>query len=112
VTILLIPVAFLAVMGLMLAWLFGIVALGHETGERLSRALNQSWSPVLSIGLGTFLLMFVGGFFGMVPCVGALVPLAVGLVAIGGVVLAWFGAQQSRRPVMVDPTEPVPPPAR
>ena len=109
VTILLIPVAFLAVIILMLAWLFGVIAIGGELGERLSKALNQAWTPALSMGLGTFLLMSVAGFVGMIPCVGALVPLVIGLVAVGGVVLTWFGAHRGFRPAPFDPTLPAQP---
>src|SRR6266508_5153485 len=51
-----------------LAWLFGVVAMGSEVGERFTKSLNQTWSPVLTIGFGTFLLMLVGGAIGLIPC--------------------------------------------
>jgi hypothetical protein len=47
------------------AWLFGVVALGSQVGERFSKAVNQVWSPVLTVGFGTFLLMLVGGAIGL-----------------------------------------------
>ena len=40
------------------AWFFGVVALGQEVGERFTKAIDQDWSPVLTIGFGTFLLVF------------------------------------------------------
>jgi hypothetical protein len=76
-----------------LAWLFGIVALGQEVGERFTKAINQIWAPVLSTGFGTFLLLLVGGFIGLIPCIGWLLPFLVGLVAVGGVVTTWFGTR-------------------
>ena len=51
VTILLIPVALIVVLLLPLAWLFGMVALGQEVGERFTKAINQIWAPVLTTGL-------------------------------------------------------------
>jgi hypothetical protein len=31
------------------AWFFGVVALGQEVGERFTKAINQEWSPVLTV---------------------------------------------------------------
>jgi cytoskeletal protein CcmA (bactofilin family) len=93
VTLILIPVALVAAMLLPLAWLFGMVALGGEVGERLTKAINQIWAPVLSTGVGTFLLVLVTGFIGMIPCIGWLLVFIVTLFAIGGVVMTWFGTR-------------------
>jgi hypothetical protein len=109
VTILLIPVAIIGVILLVLAWLFGIIAIGQEVGDRFTKAINQTWAPVLSIGLGTFLLMLVGGFIGMVPCIGRLVPILIGFVAVGGAVMTMFGTRLVHHPEIVAPAEPLPP---
>ncbi|MBI5842119.1 MAG: polymer-forming cytoskeletal protein [Chloroflexi bacterium] len=93
VTLILIPVALLAAILLPLMWLFGVIALGQEVGERFTKAINQSWAPVLTAGFGAFLLMLVGGFIGMIPCVGWLAPFLIGLMGIGGVVMTWFGSR-------------------
>jgi cytoskeletal protein CcmA (bactofilin family) len=93
VTLILIPVAVIAALLIPLAWLFGVIALGQEVGDRFTKAINQTWAPVLSTGFGTFLLMLLGGFFGMIPCVGWLVPLLVALMGIGGVAMTWFGTR-------------------
>ena len=95
VTLILIPVAIVAAMIVPLAWLFGMVALGQEVGERFTKAINQSWSPVLSTGFGTLLLMLVVGFIGLIPCVGWLLSFLVTLFALGGVVITWFGTRAS-----------------
>jgi acetyltransferase-like isoleucine patch superfamily enzyme len=96
------------------AWLFGIVAMGREVGERFATAINQHWTPVITVGSGTFLLMVVGGAFGLVPCVGWIVPFLLGLVGVGGAVSTWFNlkpALRSNVPVYTPPTDPgeVPP---
>jgi hypothetical protein len=107
VTIILIPVAFLAIVVLPLAWLFGVIALGQEVGDRFAKAVNQTWAPVLATGVGTFVLMLVGGSIGMIPCVGWLLPFLIGLVAVGGVIMTIFGTR-SAPGTMIQPVE-VPP---
>ena len=94
-TLILIPVALLVGLAAPLAWLFGMVALGQEVGDRFTKAINQTWAPVLSTGFGTFLLMLVVGLVGMIPCVGWLPSFLVTLVAIGGVVMTWFGTRNA-----------------
>jgi len=93
VTIILIPVAALAVILLAAAWVFGMTALGMEIGERFNRAINQTWAPALTAGFGTFLLALVAGGVGLIPCVGWLLEFVVGLVAIGAAVLTLFGSR-------------------
>lgn len=97
ITILLIPVALLVAFGIALAWLFGVISLGLEVGERFTRAVNQTWAPALTAGFGTFLLMLVVGAIGMVPCVGWLAPFLLALLGVGGVVLTMFGSRSYPR---------------
>jgi hypothetical protein len=100
VTLILIPVAMAAVLLLVLAWLFGVVAFGMEVGERFTKALHQSWAPVLSAGFGTFLLAIVVGTVNLVPCVGWLAPLIVGLMGLGAAVITMFGTRSVYRPAL------------
>lgn len=93
ITLILIPIALLAGLILPLAWIFGMVALGQEVGDRFAKAINQVWAPVLSTGFGTFLLVLVVGFVGLIPCVGWLASFLVTLVALGGVAMTWFGTR-------------------
>ena len=109
VTIILIPVAAIATLLIPLAWLFGVIALGQEVGDRFTKAINQVWAPVLSTGFGTFLLMILGGFIGMIPCIGWFVPFLIALVGVGGVVMTWFGTRAA--PGVMAPAVEVPPPS-
>ncbi len=93
VTILLLPIAFIAALLIPLAWLFGVIALGQEVGDRFTKAINQTWAPVLSTGFGTFLLMIIGGALGLIPCVGWLIPFVIALLGVGGVAMTWFGTR-------------------
>lgn len=88
------------------AWLFGVVAMGSEVGARFTKAINQIWSPVLTTGFGTFLLLLVGGAIGLVPCLGGLVQLLLGLLGIGGAVLTLFGSRTVQFPGVTVYTPP------
>ncbi len=97
ITLILIPVAalvvFVGALAIALAWLFGIIALGNEVGERFTQSINQSWAPAFTAGFGTFLLMLVGGAVGQIPCFGWLFVALVGLVGIGAAVQTRFGTR-------------------
>lgn len=96
VTLILIPVSLLVIFVVMPSvWLFGMVALGQEVGDRFTKAINQTWAPVLSTGFGTFLLVLVTGLVSLIPCFGWLPSFLVTLVAIGGVVMTWFGTRNA-----------------
>ncbi|MBL8101988.1 MAG: polymer-forming cytoskeletal protein [Anaerolineales bacterium] len=110
ITIILIPIALIVALIAPLAWLFGMVALGQEVGDRFTKAINQIWAPVLSTGFGTFLLVLVTGLISLIPCVGWLPSFLVTLVALGGVAMTWFGTRNapggtvSQQVVEVPPT--------
>ena len=112
VTIILIPVAALALILLGAAWVFGTVSIGLEVGERFTRAINQTWAPVLTTGFGTFLLFLVAGGIGLIPCIGWVLEFLVALVGIGATVLTVFGSR-TYAPAMAAPapgaSEPLPP---
>jgi len=93
VTIILIPIAAIAFLAIPLAWLFGMIALGQEVGNRFTKAIDQTWAPVLTIGFGTFLLMLVAGLLQLVPCFGFLSYLLLSLVAIGAAAITVFGTR-------------------
>lgn len=93
VTLILIPVAIATLLLLALAWLFGVVALGMEVGDRFTKAIHRSWEPVLSAGLGTFLLVIVVGTVNLIPCVGWLAPVLIGMMGLGAAVITVFGTR-------------------
>ena len=103
VTIIMIPVALLTVFILPIMWLFGMIALGHEVGERFTKAINQTWAPVLATGFGTFLLLLVSGLFGLIACIGWLVPFLLALLAIGGVVRTLLDSRFGRGKITAQP---------
>lgn len=88
------------------AWLFGVVAMGSQVGERFSKAVNQVWSPVLTIGFGTFLLMLVGGAVGLIPCLGGIALFLLGMLGIGGSIITWFGVRLPQVPALTVYTPP------
>src|SRR5512140_2625395 len=88
-----VPVAFILVVLLGLAWLFGMIALGMEVGDRLKKAMHTTWEPALSAGIGTFALVLVVGFVGLAPCLGTLASALVGLVGLGAAAITVFGTR-------------------
>ncbi len=99
---------------LVLAWLFGLVSIGMEAGERFTRAIDQTWPPMLTTGFGTFLLALIAEGVGLIPCVGWLAPFLLGVLGLGAVVLMIFNSRA--RPLVTaapvpGPDEPLPPPA-
>jgi hypothetical protein len=119
VTLILIPVALAAVILLVLAWLFGVVALGMLVGDRLTLALHRNLEPVLSAGLGALLLGIVVASVQHIPCVGWIAALLVGLIGLGAAVITVFGTRpmyQKPLPVVAAGdgsagASPIPPPA-
>ena len=96
------------------AWLFGVVSLGSQVGQRFAKTANQVWTPVLTIGFGTFLLMLVGGAIGLIPCLGGVALFLLGMLGIGGSIVTWFGVRLPQVPavtVYTPPTDPAPPAA-
>ncbi len=112
VTIILSPVAFLGVVVLALAWLFGMIALGQEVGERMTQSFHLTWSAPLVAGAGTLVLMLATNLLGLVPCFGWLAPFLLGLVGIGGVAVALLNTRKLQpvaATVVPLDNEPLPP---
>lgn len=93
ITVCLIPISLFGFLIFILAWVFGIVAIGYQVGDRLEKALNQDFQPVLSAGLGTLILTLVIGGIGIIPCVGFLLSSLVGAFGLGAVLLTRFGSR-------------------
>ncbi len=106
ITIILIPVALLAAAALALAWLFGVIAIGTEVGERFTRSIYQTWAPPLTAGFGTFLTLLIVGGIGMLPCIGWLLSAMLATLGIGGVMLTVFGSRPYPRIVTIAPAPP------
>jgi len=99
-TILLIPISLVGILLLVVAWAYGLIALGTELGNRFAQIFNSQWHPALAAGAGTFLLMLViNGIEAAIPCLGLLPKFIVGVTGLGAVLLSRFGMQ------------PYPPPA-
>jgi hypothetical protein len=93
-TIILIPVTFTVFIALVIAWGFGLVAIGLELGRRISKIFNQEWHPALAAGAGTFVLIFVvNGLDALVSCVGWIPKFIVGVFGLGGVLITFLGTR-------------------
>lgn len=122
-TIILLPVAVLGLIPLAFAWLFGVVALGQEIGDRFAKAVQKDWTPTITASLGTFVLVFLlasvqslNDFLPLLVCITWILPALVGLLAIGSVVITRFGARPIQSAAITTynpPSDPgqAPPPA-
>lgn len=106
ITIILAPVAILAVLALMVAFLYGWIALGVEVGLRFTKMLKQDWAFPLTAAFGTWLLTIISASIGLLPCIGWLAPFILATIAFGGVIISRFGSQVALPPVA--PVAPAP----
>jgi hypothetical protein len=94
ITCILSPISLLGALVLVVAWVFGRIAIGLEIGNRIAKAFDREWPLPLAAGVGTFSLALVVDSVGtFIYCVGWLLPVLVGLFGLGGVILTRFGTQ-------------------
>ena len=117
ITILLIPVTLIGIVLLLVAGLFGWIAIGLEVGKRLAEAFKWELQPPAAAGLGTLVLSLVVGGLGLFPCVGWLAPFLVASIGLGAVMLTRFGSREyaggsapAPMPKLPPPPEPPAPP--
>ncbi len=85
-----IPFGILVLLSLVVAWMFGWIALGRLTGERLLDAVKvREILPIVAVVVGVLVLTIVS----YVPVIGWLIGLFLGLLGIGAVVLTRFGTR-------------------
>lgn len=90
ITVCLAPLGILLLLAGLVAWVWGVIAIGALVGERLFQALkvNETTLPIKA-AVGTGLVVLVSH----TPCVGWLLGLVVGILGLGAVVLTRFGTQ-------------------
>jgi hypothetical protein len=113
ITILLIPVSFVGLVLLLVAGLYGWIAVGLEVGKRLAEAFKWELQPPAAAGLGTLALTLVIGGIGLIPCVGWLAPFLVASIGLGAVMLTRFGSREyvsGGMPARMPEAPPPPPP--
>lgn len=94
VTIIFLPLSLLGAVGLGLAWIYGWLAAGLLTGEKIAELFHTSWSGPVSAGIGTLILSLVANLLGVIPCVGWIIPFVITMIGLGAVILSRFGMQK------------------
>lgn len=94
ITICGLPISFLLVVAMVIAVVFGWIAIGVEVGRRMVEAFDWELHPAATAGVGTLTVGFVVGGIGLVPCIGWLAPLLVGSAGLGAVILTRFGTRE------------------
>jgi len=105
-----IPFGLLLWLSLAIAWIFGWIALGRMTGEKLLEAIKvREILPIVAVVVGIIVLTIVS----FVPVLGWLVGLFIGLLGLGAVVLTRFGTRPyptlTPAPVALTPGTPAAP---
>jgi hypothetical protein len=90
-TILLIPVALLGVLILILAIIYGWIAVGSWLGRYVRRRTGVSIPAWLAVFLGTFGFMVFQNLLALLPFVGGLLGILIALVGLGAVFITRFG---------------------
>jgi len=105
ITICLSPVAFLLGVAMLVAGVFGWVAIGLLVGRRLLEALGvKGITSLAAVAAGTLLISLLRA----IPCLGGIFAFVVGCAGLGAVVLTRFGTQTYPLRPVVPPTPPVP----
>jgi hypothetical protein len=111
-TICLIPFSLLGLIVLIVAGVFGWIAVGLEVGKRIGTMFSWQLHPAGAAGLGTLIVGLLADGIGFIPCVGWLAPALVSAIGLGGVVLTRFGTRvYESMSVAPAPVEDVPPPS-
>lgn len=110
ITICGIPLSLIGLFLLAAAWAFGLIAVSLEVGTRLAGLFKGDWALPVSAGVGAFVVTLLTNGIALVPCIGWFVPVLVGSLGLGAVLLTRFGAQGYPLDVAPFPPPPVPPP--
>jgi cytoskeletal protein CcmA (bactofilin family) len=109
VTIILIPLSLIGLLVLAIAFAFGWIAVGYETGRRLAAMFKVQWAVPVNAGVGTLVISLLSSVFSIIPCVGWVLPAVLAIVGLGGVLITRFGMQGSLPPELalgVAPSQP------
>lgn len=111
ITILLIPVAFIAVLVMAFATLLGWIAVGYQIGQRIASLLKTHWVDAVSAGLGTLVLGVIVWLLGYLFCLGGVVALLAISIGVGSIILTQFGSKTYPAPFVQAYNPPAPPAA-
>ena len=93
ITIILIPISLIGFVAAALAILFGWMAIGLLVGRQFAILLKKPWSDPVSAGAGTLFVSLLTGTLNIIPCIGWIAGVLVGLIGLGAVILSRLGTQ-------------------
>ncbi len=94
ITLIFIPLAFVAAIIVSAGWFMGIIGVGAVLGKKITLLLHQDWSLPITAAVGTFILVFIiNAISALIPCIGWTVPFLFGLLGFGAVVMTRFGTE-------------------
>lgn len=92
ITIVLIPLGLIGITILVVAIIYGWIALGYEIGKRLFTN-TSGMNPAVIAGLGTVILSVVARILGAIPCIGWLLLTTLSLFGLGAIILTRVGTR-------------------
>jgi hypothetical protein len=92
-TVILLPVTLLGLLAMVVVLVYGWVAAGILAGRWLNRRTKREMSSIAAAFWGTFLFMLAVQALGLIPLIGPILSMVIGLIAIGAVLLTRFGTQ-------------------
>lgn len=111
ITIILIPISVIGFIAAALAILFGWMAIGLLIGRQFAILMKKPWSDPVSAGVGTLFVSLLTGTLNIIPCIGWIAGVVVGLIGLGAVILSRAGTQIYPPTYGSGSFTPTPPPA-
>ncbi|HKL27899.1 MAG TPA: polymer-forming cytoskeletal protein [Natrialbaceae archaeon] len=99
-TLLLLPISLLGLLGGVLVVIYGYVVFGYLLGERVVARYGPVERTDLATAIGVVVLMLAFDGLSLIPLLGGLVQIGLLLVAIGAILLTYFGLREFEPPTL------------
>jgi hypothetical protein len=99
-TLLLLPISVLGILGGVLVVIYGYVVFGYLLGQRVVARYTPVEQPSAATAVGVIVLMLAFDGLSLLPLLGGLVQIGLLLVAIGAILLTYFGLREFEPPTL------------
>jgi hypothetical protein len=99
-TLLLLPISVLGILGGVLVVIYGYVVFGYLLGERVVARYGPVERTDIATAVGVVVLMLAFDGLSLIPLLGGLVQIGLLLVAIGAILLTYFGLREFEPPTL------------
>jgi hypothetical protein len=99
-TLLLLPISVLGILGGVLVVIYGYVVFGYLLGKRVVARYGPVERTDIATAVGVVVLMLAFDGLSLIPLLGGLVQIGLLLVAIGAILLTYFGLREFEPPTL------------